>query len=388
MLRKLRAAALLPGLVWSAGCDRPIPTASFREATEVVVALPTRSEVTDFEEFTGRTDAILSVEIRSRVAGYLEKKFFDDGAEVKEGDLLYQIDDRIYKTALDTAESTVARGEAHRTRLEADYRRASNLFRRGAIGKQEFDRISGDYAEAGASLGAARAQLDTARLNFSFTKIKAPMSGQISRNLVDPGNLVRQQVTLLNDIVAADKLYVYFDLNADTLSRVKNLIQDGRIRSSDGKDVSAQVGLSDEDQFSYTATMNFSENKLDSATGTLRIRGIVTNPRPWILSPGLFVRVRLPIGKPHPTLLVAEEAVGSDQGRRFVYVVDHNDEVVYKPVEVGDLYDGKRSITQGLAPDERIVVAGLQRVRPGSKVAPRTVQPAKTATVADPATKR
>ncbi len=367
------------------GCERPKTPPVTPEATSVVIARPTLREVTDYEEFTGHTDAILSVQVRARVSGYLLKRDFQEGAEVHQGDLLYEIDDRPYKAALDSAESAVALGEAHKARLTADFKRASNLFQRGAIGKQEFDLINGNYAESDALLGVARASLDIARLNMSFTKVRAPMDGQISRTLVDPGNLIQQDTTLLTDIVAPDKLYVYFDLNEESMQRVQGLIAQGRVESGPGKEVSVLVGLSDDEEFPYTGKVNFSENKLDAATGTLRVRGEIDNPRPWVLSPGLFVRVRLPIGQPHPAVLVSDAAVGSDQGRRFVYVVDQDDAVVYRPVDVGPVYGPLRAIRKGLAKDERIIVdaEGLRRVRPGAKVAPK-LSPARTEPEAGP----
>ena len=377
---------LVSGSVGHVGCEQARTATVPRERTEVVIGSPTVREVTDYEEFTGHTDAILSVQIRARVTGYLVKKDFEDGQEVHEGDILYEIDDRPYKTTLERAEAMVAQGEAHRARLEADYRRAANLFERAAIGKQEFDLISSNFAEAEAELGASKAQLDIARLNMSFTKVRAPMAGQLSRTLVDPGNLIRQDDTILNDIVSADKLYVYFDLNEQAMQRVHSLIDQGRVESGPSKEVPVLVGLSDEEEFPYKGVVNFSENKLDAATGTLRVRGIIDNPRPWVLSPGLFVRVRLPIGAPHPALLVRDESISSDQGRSFVYVVDQDDAVVYRPVEIGPTFQGLREIKNGLEADERIVVDGdgVRRIRPGVKVAPRLV-PAKPAPGPSPA---
>ena len=389
------------------GCGRSAPEAARSTPADVVVAHPLVREVIDYEEFTGHTDAILSVQIKARVTGYLDKKDFLDGQEVKEGDILYEIDDRPYKAALDRAESMVKQGEAHRARLDLDYKRASNLFRRAAIGRQEFDLISSNFAEANAQLNASKAQLDTARLNMGFTRVRSPMNGQLSRTLVDPGNLVRQDDTILNDIVSTDKLYVYFDVSADAMDRVSGLIEQGRVGGKDNKDVPVEAGTSvDSDryedamkllrdlkdqkkvateaenrvppEFPYKGLVNFSENKLDAATGTLRVRGVIDNPSPSVLSPGLFVRVRLPIGDPHPTLLIPQDAIGSDQGRSFVYVVNASDEVEYRPVTIGALFSGPagsklRSIKQGIAADERFLqdAEALRRVRPGIKVAPK-----------------
>ncbi len=481
---ELRLSVLLL-LVAGFGCDRTALGPPKFDATEVVVARPTTRDITDYEEFTGHTDAILSVQIKSRVTGYLLKKDFEDGQQVQEEDVLYEIDDRPYNATLQAAEAMVAQGEAHLTRLGADYKRASNLFQRATIGKQEFDLITSNFAEAEAQLGASKAQLENARLNMSFTKIRAPMTGHLSRTLVDPGNLVRQDVTILNDIVSANELYVYFDVSVDAMERVSQVIEQGRVGGKHGQEVPVIVGtsidadryeegtrrlrdigeeikqvgearkkiLSDAEvqrkkieqgaevelkqpqadpkgstnlpdqiaearkkkldgdlaawkeklsgdlasndralqlkktllaeeekhvlpEFPYPGLVNFAENKLDAATGTLRVRGKIQNPAPAsILSPGLFVRVRLPIGQPHPALLVPEESIGSDQGRSFVYVVNSNDEVEYRPIELGALFEGDagtklRAIRKGIEADDRFLQdsEAIRRVRPGAKV--------------------
>jgi RND family efflux transporter MFP subunit len=389
-----------------AGCEPPKnadPVA--KVATNVLVRQPVVEEVRDFEEFTGHTDAILSVEIKSRVTGYLMKKNFQDGDDTHEGDILYEIDDRPYRAALESSQSSLLQAESHLQRVELDFKRATNLFQSASIHKEEFDLQSSNYAQAKAALGVAKASLDTARLNMEYTRIRSPMSGQLSRTLVDPGNLIRQDTTILNDIVKADKLYVYFDLNEEGMQRVSDLIKLGRIDSKNGEQFEVEVGTSVDldrhddalgrlrdltaqlkkagkkpaprveqvpDEFPYKGLVNFSENTLDAATGTLRVRGIINNPAPFILSPGLFVRVRLPIGKPHSEVLVKNEAIGSDQGRSFVYVIDQDDEVVYRPVVLGASFKKGRAIKEGLKANERVMVDPdeIRRVRPGAKVEP------------------
>jgi RND family efflux transporter MFP subunit len=386
------------------------------QATEVVIGRPTISEVTDYEEFTGHTDSINSVQIKSRATGYLlgtnfelnkndlnENKHIHDGEEVKVGELLYEIDDRPYRMALDSAESSLAQAEAHLKRVDADYRRAANLYRGANIGKEEFDLTTSNYSEGKAAVGVARAALEKAKQDYEYTKIHAPMSGMLSRSLVDPGNLIVQGTTILNDIVQPEKLYVYFDINEAGMKRVSDLIRTGRIDTTNGQQYSIEVGTSvDQDkhddavghlqdlinqkkpvtpadqvippEFPYKGLVNFSENTIDAATGTLRIRGIIDNPAPYILSPGLFVRVHLPIGKPHTAVLIPSTVIGSDQGRSFIYVINSEDEVVYRPVTVGPLFNGLRSITEGLNADERLIFdpESIRRVRPGSKVVPIT----------------
>ncbi|MBV8558120.1 MAG: efflux RND transporter periplasmic adaptor subunit [Planctomycetaceae bacterium] len=359
------------------GCTQEKPQLAVTRPQVVLVSQPVTREVTDFEDFTGRSDAVFSVEVRARVTGYLDKVLFEDGSEVKGGDLLFQIDPRPYEAALAAAEATVIQCEAHQRRLEADHRRATNLFTRGAISREEVDRIVGDYEEASAAVGIAKAQRDLTKLNLEFTKVTAPISGRTSRRLVDPGNLVQADQTALTTIVSLDPVYVYFDIDERTLLRLRRLIREGRIKSRTEAEVPVLVGLSDEEGYPHRGFINFSDNRVDPSTGTLRVRGVMPNPKPArgsfrFLSPGLFMRVRLPIGTPHPSILIDEQALGTDQGKKFLYVVNDRNEVVYRPVKIGSLNEGKRVIEEGLAPGEWVIVSGLQRVRPGVKVEPKS----------------
>jgi multidrug efflux system membrane fusion protein len=392
---------LMCAAVGSAGCERVVPKLAPTKPPEVVVARPQERVYSDFEDFTGRTDAMFSIETRARVSGYLDKVSFKDGDEVKEGDLLFEIDPRPYQAELERTEATVVQNEAHMKRLKADNQRALNLFQRSAISREEFDRITGDYAEAEAAVGVAVANRGIARLNLEFTKIKAPISGRLSRRMVDPGNLVQADVTPLTSIVTLDPMYVYFDVDERTLLRLRRLVEEGKIRSrAKGAEVPVLIGLSDEDGFPHQGKINFSDNRVDVATGTLRVRGVVDNAN-RMLSPGLFVRVRLPVGDPHKDLTVPEEAVGTDQGRKFLYVVTKQQTKVdgetrevnvvdRRDVEVGPLVRAGskewRVIHAGLKPDERIIVSGLQRVRPKAKVTPIELdapEPSKALAAAD-----
>ena len=219
------------------------------------------------------------VEVRARVTGYLDKVLFEDGSEVKEGDVLFKIDPRPYEAALAAAEASVVQSEAHQRRLQFDHRRASNLFQRGAISREEVDRIQGDYSEAVAAVGIAQAQRDLAKLNLSFTDVRAPISGRTSRRLVDPGNLIQADSTSLTTIVSLDPIYVYFDVDERTLLRLRRLIREGRIKSRTEAEVPVLVGLSDEEGYSRRGIINFSDNRVDPSTGTLRVRGVIANPK-------------------------------------------------------------------------------------------------------------
>ncbi len=352
---------------------------------QVKVSLPIKDMVRDYEEFTGRTEAIFSVTVNARVTGYLDKVNFTDGAEVNEGDLLFQIDPRPYQADLDRSEANVLQAEAHQHRLEADQRRATNLYGRGAISREEIDRIGGDHAEAQAAVGVAKAARDLARLNLEFTKVKAPIAGRLSRRLVDPGNLVKADETALTTIVSLDPLFVYFDVDERTLLRLRRLVGEGRIKSRDEAVVPVQAELADETNFPHMGEIDFSDNKVDPSTGTLRVRGKIANPKPRMLSPGLFMRVRLPIGDPHEAILIPEQAMASDQGQKFVYVIekgkkkakDGKEQLVDMPfkrnITVGSLHNGFRVVEEGLKASDQVVVSGLQRIREEMEVKPELV---------------
>ena len=315
-----------------------------------MTAEPVIREVTDYEEgLVGQTAAVQMVEVRARVNGYLEKVNFNDGDEVKEGALLFEIDPRPYDAEVARTEAAVVLSEAHSKHLEADLKRARSLVARQAIGREEFDKIVGDYAEAGTSVGIARANHDLAKLNQGFAKVTAPISGRLSRRMVDPGNLVRADETILTSIVSLDPMYVYFDVDERTLLRIRRLIAEGKIKSRTQAEIPIFAALVDEEGFPHKGIIDFSENRLDPNTGSLRIRAVIPNPAPRVFSPGLFMRVRLPVGTPHKSLLVAEQALGTDQGRKFLYVVkpgkDKDGKPVpntaeYRPVSVGALHDG------------------------------------------------
>lgn len=357
------ALALLPG------CQKGPVVKSEPRIPEVFVDTPKVQEVTEYEDFSGRTEAIRFVEIKARVTGYLQTTFFKDGADVQQGAQLFQIDPRVYQAELDRAIAAVAQANAHFERLDTEHQRTLRLLKQKAVSQEESDRIQYERLEAQSAVAAARASEQLARLNLDFTKITAPFSGRISRRQVDPGNLIQADLTTLTNLVALDPLYVYFDVDERTVLRVRRLIAQGKVRSARETEVPVRIGLADEEEFSLSGTIDFVDNRVDPNTGTLRIRAVVPNPKRF-LSPGLFVRIRLPIGSAHPATLVPEEALGSDQGQRFLYVVGADDKVESRRVQVGLLQGGMREIQNGLAPTERFVVRGLQRVRPGLEVKP------------------
>lgn len=353
------------------GCERKAEPAAAPPPPEVQVSVPVERDVTDYEDFTGRTEAVASVEVRARATGYLDKANFKDGSIVTKGDVLFEIDPRPYESDMRRAEASVAQAKARMVRLESEFERAKGLLPSKVISKEEYDRISSDRSEAEANFALASANKTTASLHLGYTKVKAPISGLISRRLKDPGNLVKQDDTVLTTIVALDPMYATFEVDERTLLRLRRLVKQGAIPAIESE-VPFRLGLADEDDFPQEGKINFVDNQVDAGTGTLRLRGVFPNPN-QLYSPGLFVRIRLQIGAPHKVVLIADRALGTDQGQKYIYVINDKNEAVYRAVKLGPLHDGLRVIEQGLKPGERIVVTGLQRVRPGTKVDPKTV---------------
>ena len=398
--RDLWIAALLSS-VTIAGCARTKADQKEPAYPEVLVTSPTTDEITEYEEFIGHTDAVFTVEIRARVSGYLDKVNFNDGDEIEKGGaLLFQIDERPYKAEFDRTMATLEQGKARLTRLAADHNRAVHLRERNAIGQEEFDLITGNFKEGQAAIGVYTAALDRAKLDLDFTKVIAPIGGRLSRRMVDPGNLVQADVTPLTTIVSLDPMYVYFDIDERTMLKLRRLIAEGKIKSRLEAEVPVLVGLSDEKDFPHRGIVNFSDNKVDSSTGTLRIRGSIANPKPRLLSPGLFARIRLPVGTSKKSLLINEQAIASEQNSKYVYVVRKSkvkvkdkqtkkekevelDVAFAQPIKVGILNNGLRVVDKGLEEGDKVIISGLQRVKTGDPVVigkQKAPQPITTAT--------
>jgi RND family efflux transporter MFP subunit len=359
-----------------AGCVRAPSAAPEAAPTPVTVSRPVERDVTDYADFTGRTAAVDSVEVRARVLGYLDTVHFKEGALVKKGDLLFEIDPRPYRADLERAVGTVAQYEARVHRTEHDYRRVKSLLARGAVGQEEYDKYEADYREAAANLDVARANRDLAALNLEYSRITAPVSGRVSRYVVTVGNLIQSGDqnggTLLTTIVSVDPMYVYFDMDERTVLRIRQLIREGKASSSHESEWPVALGLANEEGFPHEGTIDFEDNQVNPRTGTLRVRGVFPN-KDEALSPGLFARVRVPIGRAHRALLVTDRAIDTDQGQKVLYVVNEKHEVVSRPVRLGALHHGLREITEGLEAGERVIVSGLQQVRPGITVEPKLV---------------
>jgi RND family efflux transporter MFP subunit len=365
-------ASLAIGL---SGCARP-PLNVSAEPTVVTVSVPVERDVTNYADFTGRTAAVDSVELRARVWGYLDKVNFKEGATVQKGDLLFVIDPLTYAAALDQAEGNLASMQARLVRLDADLARAQRMFKTNAISREDLDKVAGDRGEAAASRAALQAAVERAKLDLRYTKVTAPISGRVSRYIVTVGNLVQAGDqgggTLLTTIVSVDPMYAYFDVDEHTALRVRQLAREGKADSPRDGNYPVSLGLANEDGHPHQGAINFVDNQVNPKTGTIRVRGVFPN-KEQVLLPGLFVRVRTPIGRPHTALLVSDRAFDTDQGQKIVYVVNDKNEVVSRPVQLGALHDGLREVTDGLKPGEQVIVNGLQQVRPGLTVETKLV---------------
>ncbi len=346
------------------GAAKPVPL------PEVVVTVPVEREFAPFEEFTGRLEPSEVIEIRARVAGYLDQVLFHDGAEVKEGELLAVIDPRTYEAELARATASVQQAKSRQQRMAKELERGRQLLTNGVVTQEDFDRMQFDHAEAEAAQQIAEANEALAQLNLGFTKIRSPVNGKISRRLIDQGNLVKVDDSLLATIGAVDPIRAYFEIDERTVLRLRQLILGGQMQLPTEQKLEVQLSLANENYFSLRGVIDFTDNALDPHTGTLRARATIGNGS-LLLLPGLIVRCRMPIGSARTGLFIPEEALGSDQGQRYVYALNDQDEVVYRRVSVGMQMSGWRFVEGELSKEDRVIVTGLQRVRPGQKVAPK-----------------
>jgi RND family efflux transporter MFP subunit len=340
----------------------------------VTVSYPLQKEVIDQVELTGRTAAVESVQVRARVWGHLQKINFSEGAEVQKGDLLFLIDQRPYKAALKRAEAEVEQGEARANRLKSDRDRVRNLLGTRSISREEYDKISGDLQESQAMVSSAKAARETAQLNLEYTEVRAPVGGQCSRAMVTVGNMVTSgetSGTVLTTIVSLDPMYAYFDVDEMTFLQVRALLRKCKSGASDIPEVS--LGLANEEGYPHRGKIDFADNQVDPNTGTLKARGIYRNAD-RLLTPGLFARIRLPLGSAHKAILVTDRAIDTDQGQKVVYTVNKDNVVDKRPVQLGRLHDGLREILSGIKPSEQVIVDGIQRVRGGVTVVPRLIE--------------
>jgi len=348
------------------GCNEAPSQAGAFPKLKVVAFQPIARSVTDYNTFTSRTAAVKTVQIRARVTGYLLDHFnFQEGDRVKEKQVLCEIDPRPYKAVYDQAVANAAQTKAHLERLGRDYERERALFAKGAVSQEDYDKYAGDLKEAQATNNSASAAVAAAKLNLDFTKVRSPVTGKISRRMVDPGNLVKADDTILTNVVTEDPIWAYFDVDDQTFMRVNKRLKEATGGLASLPDVEMRV--TGETAWPHQGKINFVDNQVDAGTGTMRMRGVFPN-KDGKLVPGLFGRVRVPLGEPHEAFLVPDRAVDTDQGQKVLYLVSRDNKVEKRPVELAGLHDGLREISRGIKRGDRVIVEELQRVRPGMDV--------------------
>jgi len=360
------------------GCgDKPPPQAA-SAAPPVTVAQPTKRTVTDWDEFTGRFDAVEEVQVRARVGGFVTSVEFRDGAFVNTGDLLYVIDSRPFEAVAEQADGQVSDARARAELAKRELDRALTLNQTQAVSDSIVDQRRQALQAAKAAEMQAEGLLKAAQLNIEFSHVIAPIGGRVSRHLVSVGNLVSGSdnggnATLLTSIVSLDPIYVYFDMDEATYLKYNRLYFEGKRPSSRENPNPVQVTLTGETKPSHDGKMDFLDNRLDVSTGTLRSRAVIPN-RDFSILPGQFGRVRLIGSAPYEALLLPDTAIATDQSRKIVFVVKDDDTVEAKPVVLGPLDGGLRVIREGLKAEDRVIVDGLQRARVGAKVSPHPAQ--------------
>ncbi|MEG0967386.1 MAG: efflux RND transporter periplasmic adaptor subunit [Pseudomonas sp.] len=368
--------ALLAVLVMSA-CGRTPEAVQAPVATKVSVAKVLEQPINEWDEFTGRLEAPETVEVRPRVSGQIDQVAFTEGAQVKKGDLLFQIDPRPFQAEVRRLEAQLQQARATAVRSDNEARRGERLRSSNAISAELAESRTSAAAEARAGVAAIQAQLDLARLNLSFTRVTAPISGQVSRALFTAGNIVTADVTPLTSVVSTDKVYAYFDADERVYLKYTQLARDGQR----GQSTPVYLGLSNEQGNPHLGQMNFVDNQVNPKTGTIRGRAVFDNSDGQF-TPGLYARLKLVGSATYSAVLINDEAVGTDLGKKFVLVMDKDNKAAYRTVELGPKLEGLRIVRSGLSKDDRIVVKGLQRVRPGSPVDPQDTPMASEATIA------
>ncbi len=364
-------------LVATVGCDKQAsPQAMAPPAMEVSVATVPEREITEWDEYTGRLEAVETVEIRPQVGGILQQVNFEEGRDVKKGDVLFVIDPRPFQAEFDRAQAQVEQARTAATLAEADLARAQKLVATRAISQEEFDSRTAARVSALAAVKAAEAAVEVAQLNLSFTRVISPIDGRVGRAEVTTGNLVTGgqsgQATRLTTVVSLSPMYVYFEAAEQNYLKYMDLARSGQRPLSREHANPVHMAVGNETEYKHQGYMDFVDNRVNAATGTLLGRAVFPNPDRFLV-PGMFVRVRLIGTNKYRGALINDRAIMTDQDRRFVLVVGAGDKLEYRAITTGPIIDGLRTVREGLKPGERIIVNGLQRVRPGMVVKPRMV---------------
>lgn len=356
-----------------AGCSRSESAAAAPPAPAVRVTTAEAREITDWDTFTGRFEAVETVKLRPRVSGYIDQVHFAEGKLVKRGELLFTIDQRPYQVQLQRAQAELARAQAQTALSQTELARAEKLLAVRAVSQEEYDQRASRRQQLQAEVQAARAAVAAAQLDFDYTRVMAPIDGRVSRAEVTAGNYVTAGDSVLTSVVSLDPIYVYFDGDEQTYLKNNALAQRGELPSSRNSPNPVFVGLANEADFPHPGKMNFLDNALNPETGTIRARALLTNPD-HLFTPGMLARIRVLGSGKYTATLVDDTAVATNQDQKYVAVVNAQNVVEYRTVELGDTVDDRRVVRNGLAPGERVVVGGLQRIRPGMTVDPQTAE--------------
>ena len=368
----VRTFVFAAALVVLAGCGHSRaggPAAAAPPAPAVTVAGVIAKPLRDWEEFSGRLQAVDSVEIRPRVSGFIDSVQFTEGARVKKGQLLFRIDPRPFQAVVNRLSAELRRARSQSALAASNHERGKRLVSQHMISQQDFDQLATNASTTGDDIGAAAAALETARLNLEFTEVRSPIDGRVSRALITSGNLV-SNASILTTVVSDDPVYAYFD--ADEQTYLKFSSHKASPEGSRGGQDSVFMGLIDEEGYPHTGHLDFVDNQVDPQSGTIRGRAVFDN-KDGRFTPGLFARIKLVGGDVKDTILIDERAVGTDLGKKFVLALKADNTLEYRPVTLGASVDGLRVVTTGLAANDVIVINGLQHVKPGIAVAPTKV---------------
>lgn len=370
---RLTGGALIALLL--ASCDNSVaqnaaPPAPVVSAADVVV-----KSISQWDSFNGRIEAVESVQLRPRVSGYIEKVNYTDGQEVKKGEVLFTIDDRTYRAALEQAQATLARAKTQASLARSEANRTDKLINTNVVSREEWEQRRSAATQALADIRAAQAAVDAAQLNLDFTRVTAPIDGRASRALITSGNLVTagDSASVLTTVVSQKTVYVYFDVDESTYLHYQNLARSGQGAASNHLALPVEIGLVGEDGYPHQGKVDFLDNQLTPSTGTIRMRALLDNAQ-RLFTPGLFARVRLPGSAEFKATLIDDKAVLTDQDRKYVYIVDKEGKAQRRDIKPGRLAAGLRIVQQGLNPGDKVIVDGLQKVfMPGMPVDAKTV---------------
>jgi multidrug efflux system membrane fusion protein len=357
------------------GCDDGVAQNAVPQAPAVSAADVVVKSISQWDSFNGRIEAVESVQLRPRVSGYIDKVNYTDGQEVKKGEVLFTIDDRTYRAALEQAQATLTRAKTQASLARSEANRTDKLVNTNVVSREEWEQRRSAAAQAQADIRAAQAAVDAAQLNLDFTKVTAPIDGRASRALITSGNLVTagDSASVLTTLVSLKTVYVYFDVDEATYLHYQNLARSGQGASSNHLALPVEIGLVGEEGYPHQGKVDFLDNQLTPSTGTIRMRALLDNAQRQF-TPGLFARVRLPGSAEFKATLVDDKAVLTDQDRKYVYIVDKEGKAQRRDITPGRLADGLRIVQQGLKPGDKVIVDGLQKVfMPGMPVNAKTV---------------